>query len=423
MLNTSQSSSPPPSGGISFVEFVTLIAAMMALTALSIDIMLVALPDIAHALGGDGANDRQLIITAYMLGFAAGQPFAGPLSDRFGRKPVLAAGLVVFAVASLAAVLAPSFGVMLAARAIQGFGAAAPRIVAVAIVRDRFAGRDMARVMSFAMMVFIIVPVIAPAIGELILHAGSWPWVFAALFLAAAGALAWSALRLPETRHAEDRLPLSPAALGNALRMVVTTRQTVGYTVAMGFMFGSLLSYIGSAQQVFVDIYGLGTLFPVVFGAIAAVMAVASLTNARLVGRLGMRRVSHAAMLGFLAACLAMAAFGFPERPPLLALGGFLAATFYCFGLIAPNFNALTMEPLGHIAGMGSSFTGFYSTAAGALFGWGIGQAFDGTVRPMTIGFTVLAVLAVLTVLKTEGGVLFRTHAHVSGAARPAGGE
>ncbi|CAO3426964.1 multidrug effflux MFS transporter [Azospirillum doebereinerae] len=420
MANTA----PPQSRSrdIHFAEFVTLIAVMMALTALSIDIMLVALPDIAHALGSDGPNDRQLIITAYMLGFAAGQPFVGPLSDRFGRKPVLAVGLVVFALASLAAVFAPGFGAMLAARAVQGFGAAAPRIVAVAIVRDRFAGRGMARVMSFAMMVFIIVPVVAPAIGELILHVGSWPWIFAALFLAACAALTWAALRLPETRHAEDRMPLSAAALGSAFRTVVTTRQTVGYTLAMGFMFGSLLSYIGSAQQIFVDVYGLGDLFPFVFGAIAAAMAAASLTNAHLVGRLGMHRVSHAALLGFLAACAAMAVFGFPEHPPLWALAAFLAATFYCFGLIAPNFNAMAMEPLGHIAGMGSSFTGFYSTAAGALFGWGIGQAFDGTVRPMTIGFTVLAVLAFLTVLKTEGGVLFRSR-NAGPIAQPAAGE
>lgn len=420
MSNTAPLQSRPRA--LHFAEFVTLIAVMMALTALSIDIMLVALPDIAHALGGDGANDRQLIITAYMLGFAAGQPFAGPLSDRFGRKPVLAVGLVIFAVASLAAVLAPSFGVLLAARAVQGFGAAAPRIVAVAIVRDRFAGRDMARVMSFAMMVFIVVPVVAPAIGELILRVGAWPWVFVALFLAACGTLAWSGLRLPETRHAEDRMPLSAIALGNAFRAVVTTRQTVGYTVAMGFMFGSLLSYVGSAQQIFVDIYQLGDLFPIVFGAIAAAMAAASLTNAHLVGRLGMHKVSHAAMLGFLGACAVAAAFGFPTHPPLWALSAFLAVTFYCFGLIAPNFNAMAMEPLGHVAGMGSSFTGFYSTAAGALCGWAIGQAFDGTVRPMLIGFTALAVLAFLVVLKTEGGVLFRSR-HAARAAKAQAGE
>jgi len=399
---------PRTHSDVRFAEFVTLIALLMAMTALSIDIMLVALPDIAQAYGVAEPNDRQLIVTGYMLGFAVGQPFHGPLSDRFGRKPVLAVGLVIFAAGSLGAALAPSFTAMLAFRALQGFGAAAPRVVAIAIVRDRFVGREMARVMSFVMMVFIIVPVIAPAIGEGIVRLGSWPWIFAALFLVAAAALAWAALRLPETRPPEDRLPLSASALGHAFGKVVTTRWTLGYTVAMGFMFGGLLSYVGSAQQIFVDVYGLGDLFPVAFGAIAGVMALASLTNTRLVGRLGMRRVSHAALLGQIAACALMAVLGFPEHPPLWALGAFMAAVFYCFGLIAPNFNAMAMEPLGHVAGMGSSFIGFYTTAAGAFFGWLIGHAFDGTVRPLIIGFAALGVAALATVLVTEGGRLFQ---------------
>ncbi|HYG90002.1 MAG TPA: multidrug effflux MFS transporter [Azospirillum sp.] len=393
---------------IRFAEFVALMALLMAMTALSIDIMLVALPDIASTFGVTEPNDRQLIVTSYMIGFAVGQPFHGPLSDRFGRKPLLAAGLLIFALGSLGAALAPSFGTMLAARALQGFGAAAPRVVAVAVVRDRFVGREMARVMSFVMMVFIIVPVIAPAIGEGIVHLSAWPWIFGALFAAAIGALAWAALRLPETRPPEDRMPLSAAALGGAFKKVVTTRSTLGYTIAVGFLFGSLLSYIGSAQQIFVDVYGLGDLFPVAFGAIAAVMALASLTNARLVRRLGMRRVSHVALIGYVTACAVPAAMGFPEHPPLLALCAFLAATFYCFGLIAPNFNALAMEPLGHVAGMGSSFIGFYSTATAALFGWLVGQAFDGSVRPLIIGFACLGVAALLTVLVTEGGTLMK---------------
>ncbi|MBP2313014.1 multidrug effflux MFS transporter [Azospirillum soli] len=402
--------SPARAQAVPFAEFVALIALLMALTALSIDIMLVALPDIVRSYGVTGANDRQLVVTAYMLGFATGQPFHGPLSDRFGRKPVLAVGLVIFAIGSLCAAVAPSFATMLAARALQGFGAAAPRIVAIAIVRDRFVGREMARVMSFAMMIFIIVPVIAPALGEGILHLGAWPWIFGVLFLAAVTAFAWSMLRLTETRPAEDRMPLSGTALGHAFGKVVGNRVTLGYTVAMGFMFGGLLSYVGSAQQIFVDVYELGDLFPLAFGSIAAVMALASLTNARLVGRLGMRRVSHTALLAQVAACAVVAVLGFPEQPPLIALGAFMSVIFFCFGLIAPNFNAMAMEPLGHVAGMGSSFIGFYTTAAGAFVGWLIGQSFDGTVRPLTIGFACLGVLALLTVLATERGKLMQPH-------------
>ena len=408
--STSLPASTGRTGDIRFGEFVALMALLMALTALSIDIMLVALPDIVRSYGVTGANDRQLVVTAYMLGFAIGQPFHGPLSDRFGRKPVMAVGLVIFAIGSLCAAIAPSFATLLAARALQGFGAAAPRIVAIAIVRDRFVGREMARVMSFAMMIFIIVPIIAPALGEGILHLGAWPWIFGVLFLAAVTAFAWSMLRLPESRPAEDRMPLSGVALGHAFGKVVGNRVTLGYTVAMGFLFGGLLSYVGSAQQIFVDVYGLGDLFPLAFGSIAAVMALASLTNARLVGRLGMRRVSHTALVAQVAACVVVAVLGFPEQPPLIALGAFMAVIFFCFGLIAPNFNAMAMEPLGHVAGMGSSFIGFYTTAAGAFVGWLIGQSFDGTVRPLTIGFAALGVLALLTVLATERGKLMQPH-------------
>ena len=406
---TPPSGTPAATQDIRFPEFVALMALLIALTALSIDIMLVALPEIAQSYALTGANDRQLVITAYMLGLALGQPFHGPLSDRFGRKPILAIGLVIFAIGSLGAAIAPSFDTLLAARALQGLGAAAPRVVAIAVVRDRFVGREMARVMSFVMMIFIVVPVIAPSLGDGILRLGTWPWIFGALFLASVVAFVWSMLRLRETRRAEDRMSLTPAALGRAFRLVVTTRSTVGYTTAMGFLFGGLLSYVGSAQQIFQDVYGLGSLFPVAFGAIAGVMALASLTNARLVGRIGMHRVSHMALIGYVAAGTVMALLGFPEHPPLWLLGAFMAVIFYCFGLIAPNFNAMAMEPLGHVAGMGSSFVGCYSTAAGAIVGMIIGQAFDGTVRPLIIGFVALGYLALVTVLVTEGGKLMRS--------------
>lgn len=404
--------SPSPTSradAIGFAEFVALIALLMGLTALAIDIMLVALPDITRTYAIAEPNQRQLVVTSYLVGFAVGQPFYGPLSDRFGRKPMLTVGLLIFALGALGAALAPSFGWLLAARAVQGLGTAAPRVIAIAIVRDRFAGRGMAEVMSFVMMVFIIIPVIAPLVGEGIVMVGTWPWIFGFMFLVAALTLAWLVLRLPETRPKEDRVALSGHALASAFRQVATTRQAVGYTIALGFMFGSLMSYIGSAQQIFVDVYRLGSLFPFVFGGIAAVMALASLTNARLVGRIGMRRVSHVALIGYVAAAAVLASLGFPEHPPLWGLVLFLTVAFYCFGLVAPNFNALAMEPLGRVAGMASSFIGFYTTAAGAFFGWLTGQAFDGTVRPLTVGFAVFGILALAVVLKTEGGRLMQT--------------
>jgi DHA1 family bicyclomycin/chloramphenicol resistance-like MFS transporter len=396
----------PAAGRIRFAEFVALMALMMALTALSIDIMLPALPNIAEAFAVMEPNDRQLVVTAYLLGFAVGQPFYGPLSDRFGRKPILFFGLALSAIGSLGAVAAPGFDFLLWSRVLQGFGAAAPRIMVTAIVRDRFGGRDMARVMSLVMMVFIMVPMLAPAMGGVILQFGPWNWIFAWLALVSLLILFWAALRLPETRAPTDRLPLSAGALGRAAATTLTTRRTLGYTVALGFLFGNLMAYIGSAQQIFVEVYGLGALFPLAFGAVASLQAVAAFTNARLVGRLGMRRVSHAALFAYVVICGLAALAGYPEKPPILAFCAFLAATFFCFGLAVPNFNALAMEPLGHIAGMASSFVGSYTTFAGAFFGWLVGQAFDGTVRPLMIGFTVLAVLALLVVLATERGRL-----------------
>jgi DHA1 family bicyclomycin/chloramphenicol resistance-like MFS transporter len=407
-----QSSSPKTlsQAELPFAEFAGLMALMMSLTAFAVDIMLPALPQIGDALGLAGANDRQFVITFYLVGFALGQLFFGPLSDRFGRKAPLYVGLVIFAIGSALAAFAASSEVLFAARAMQGIGAAAPRVIAIAIVRDRFAGRKMAQVMSFIIMVFIVVPILAPTVGQGIMTAGSWRWLFLVLFIASLITLVWAWARLAETRAAGDSLPLSVARIAGALRVIATTRQTVGYAVAFGFFFGVLMSYVGSAEQIFVDVYGLGASFPIAFGAVASAMVLASFINARLVGRLGMRRVSHLALLAFLGACVVMALAGYPEKPPLLVFCLFMAAAFFCFGLIGPNFNAMAMEQVGHVAGTASSFIGFYTTAAGATFGWLIGQSFDGTVRPLTIGFTLLAAASLISVLITERGRLATPH-------------
>jgi DHA1 family bicyclomycin/chloramphenicol resistance-like MFS transporter len=405
-----QSSSQKPASrpDLSFVEFVGLIALMMAMTAFAVDIMLPGLAQIGDELGLAEANDRQLIITFYLAGFALGQLFFGPLSDRFGRKKPLYAGLLIFAIGAVMAAFATSAAMMLAARILQGIGAAAPRVIAIAIVRDRFSGRQMSRVMSFVIMTFIIIPILAPSAGQAIMAVASWRWLFLVLLAASLVTIVWSWLRLSETRAAGDSLPLSVSRIVGAVRVVVTTRQTAGYAIGFGFLFGVLMSYVGSAEQIFVDVYGLGKNFPIVFGAVASAMILASFINSRLVVRVGMRRVSHFALLAFLAVCGVMALFGYPEKPPLIVFCLFMAAAFFCFGLIGPNFNAMAMEPVGNIAGTASSFIGFYTTAAGATFGWLIGQSFDGSVRPLSIGFTLLALAALVTVLITERGKLAR---------------
>ncbi len=274
-----------------FAEFVAIIAALMALTALSIDVMLPALPQMRDDFGLSDPNLQQLVITSYVAGFAFGQLFHGPLSDWLGRKPVLLVGLAVYAVASFACFSAGSFGVLLAARFVQGLANAAPRVVAIAVVRDVYGGRRMAEVMSFVMMVFIVVPVLAPTVGSLFLIFGTWHLIFAALLVISLAFLVWTAVRLPETRPAASREPMSLGWLVSAFALAATTRQTLGYTLATGVLFGSMMGYINSAEQVFVEVYGLGAWFPVVFGGVAAALALASFVNTRLVGRIGMRRI------------------------------------------------------------------------------------------------------------------------------------
>ena len=387
---------------LSFLEFVSLIALLMALTALSINVMLPALPQIGAALGVGGENDRQLVISVYFIGFAAGQFLFGPVSDHWGRKKPLLLGLALYLAGTVLALSSSSFAGLLAARMFQGFGAAAPRVIALAIVRDRFGGREMARVMSFVMMVFIVVPILAPEAGEIILEFSGWRFIFYLLLFVAAGSFVWAFIRLPETRRGEDRLPFTATSIWRATKLIVTTRQTFGYMIGMGFVFGLLLSYIISAQQVFVDVYGLGSRFPIVFGAIAFFLVAASGLNALFVRRIGMRGVSHRAILAGLAACAIMALAGFPEKPPLIPFCAFVAAVFFCFGLIMPNFSALSMEPMSHIAGTASSLAGFYSTVAGAIFATLIGRSFNGTVAPLCIGITLLFIATLVTALITE---------------------
>lgn len=385
---------------LAFPEFVALMALMMALTALSIDIMLPSLPQIGAAFAVPHPNDAQQIVTGYMLGLALGQLVWGPVSDRFGRKHPLLLGLLVFAVGSIASIAATSFGVLLWARVLQGFGGASARVISVAIVRDLYAGRQMSRVMSIVMMVFITVPVIAPTIGQALAHVGSWRWAFYVLLAVAVISIVWAGLRLPETARSGSVAGQGYTSMALA---VITTPATLGYSVASGFMFGTLVSYIVSAQQVFVDVFALGSAFPIVFGALACSMALASFTNAQLVQRLGMRRLSHLALVGFIAASLLLAGLSLLGQPPFWLFGLLLAAAFFGFGLIVPNFNAIAMQPMGRMAGMASSLIGFFTTAAGAAIGWVVGRLFDGTVRPLSLGFALAGVLALLCVLAVEG--------------------
>jgi DHA1 family bicyclomycin/chloramphenicol resistance-like MFS transporter len=381
-------------------EFIALTAAMMALTALAIDIMLPALPAIGEALGVTNPNDRQIVIIIYMLGFAAGQLGYGRLSDRYGRKPVLMIGLAIFIAGSVVASLTSDFAWMLIARTVQGLGAAAPRVIAIAVVRDRYAGREMARVMSFAMAVFIIIPVLAPSLGQGLLQIGTWRLVFDMLFLAGLAVALWAWLRLPETMPPGRAAPLK---LGAAVRYALETPQTIGYALGGGLVFGCVLGYVSSAQQVFVDIFHLGARFPLAFAATALMIAVASLTNAMLVERFGMRRLSHVALAAFAALSAVLVGAALLDAVGFWLFIALMMPLFFLFGLIAPNFNALAMELQGDNAGMASSVVGFASTGIGALAGGIVGHLFDGTVLPLVLGFLCLSLMAFAIVVWVEG--------------------
>jgi MFS transporter, DHA1 family, multidrug resistance protein len=388
-------------------EFITLVAAIMALNALAIDIMLPALPYMGEALGVANENERQFVIGAYMLGFGIAQLAFGPLSDRYGRRAPLLVGIAIYVVAALAAAFAPTFGILLALRFTQGIGAASTRVIATSVVRDMYSGSAMAEIMSLTFMVFMAIPVVAPSIGQLLLLSGPWQTIFFFMaFLALVFGL-WTYLRLPETLTEANRRPLSVASVAEGFRIVFTNRVAFAYAMAGTFVFGALFGFISTSQQIYVDIYGLGVYFPIAFASVALLMAVSSFTNARIVTRYGMKRISHFAMLvytGVAGIWLLLAWLGFM---PLWLFLPLLATIMFMFGWAASNMNSLSMEPLGAVAGTASSVFGFIQTVGGVVLGTFIGQHFDGTVVPTAAGYFTMGLLALGCILIAENGKLF----------------
>ena len=399
---------PATRKGPGFPEFVALIAMMMALNALAIDAMLPALPAIGDALGVVRENSRQWIITAYLLGFGVAQLIYGPLADRYGRKPVLMAGLSLYVLFSVLAAFATSFELLIAARVGTGLGAAALRVLAVSIVRDRYSGRTMARVMSLSFLVFLGVPIVAPTLGQLVLTVAPWPWIFGVLALAGGAFMIWAAIRLPETLHPENRMPIRVGRIAAAFREAVTHRQAIGYTLAMTCITGALFGFINSSQQIFFDVFEAPGLFTTVFALVAGGIAVASLLNARLVEKLGSRLISHTALIGFIVMAAIHSAVALSGHETVWTFAVLQGLTMFCFGLIVGNFGSMAMEPMGHIAGTASSAQGFISTTVGSSLGFLIGQQFDGSVAPMALGMAGMGLGALLFVLIAERGRLFR---------------
>lgn len=387
-------------------EFIALMAMLSALDALSIDAMLPALQDIGREFAVTRANDTQLVVSMVFLGFAVGQVFAGPLSDSFGRKKIAYIGLSIYLVGSLCAMLALSFPMLLGARILQGVGASIPYVLCTAIVRDQYEGRAMARIMSFVLMIFILIPMIAPAMGQAVLFISDWRAIFACYLGLGALALAWFAVRQPETLSLADRHPFSLRRILLVAIEICTTRVTLGYILAQGLIIGAFIGYLASAQQIFQGQYGLGALFPACFAALAASLGLASFLNGKLVLRLGMRRLSRSALAVLIMISTGFAAFAFTQggHPPLWALMIYLAITFACVGILFTNLYAAAMEPLGHVAGIGASVVGSLSTLISLPLATFVGQSYDGSILPLILGFAILGVLAAAAVLWGESG-------------------
>ena len=363
-------------------EFIPLIALLMSLVALSTNAMLPALPTIGRDLGAPRPNDVQFVITSVFLGVGIGQMLFGPLSDRIGRKAAIHAGLALFMAGCVVSVFASTFQTMIAGRVLQGIGVAGPRVVTIALVRDQYEGARMGRLMSMVLAVFILVPSVAPAFGQLIVWLAGWRAIFITFLVIAAVAFAWLALRQPETLPPERRRAISPSAIGRAVIEIVRIRAALGYTLATGFVFAPFVAYLSSAQQIFQDAYHTGALFPAYFAMLALATGGALLVNGRLVMRYGMHRLSAVAagVVTLVSAVAWAGALAFEGLPPLWLLMAYLMSVFVCVGFIFGNLSALAMEPLGHLAGAGAAVVSSLSTLIALPLGTLVGQSFDGTM-------------------------------------------
>jgi DHA1 family bicyclomycin/chloramphenicol resistance-like MFS transporter len=384
-----------------------MLAALMALNSLAIDAMIPALPEIGEQLHVASANDGQLVVIAYFLGFGATQLVWGPLADRFGRRPILGAGVTLYVIFALFCALAGSFPLLIAARALQGASAAVTRVLVVAMVRDLFEGEEMARVMSLTFMVFMVMPVLAPSIGQAILLVAPWRVIFVVLAAYALAMLGWTMVRLPETLHPGYRRSLAWRGILTAGWATIKEPQSRGYTLAITLVSGCLVAYIASIQQIVAQAFGRPSAIGLVFAAIAAPMALASWANSRIVGTMGIRRIGHGgvAAVAFFAVTHALVASTIDE--PLGVFIAFQAMVMVAFAFSSANLSTLAMEHMASIAGTASSVQGVVATIGGAILGFAIGQAFDGSAQPFLWGLAACATAAFVTVLLTEPKRLF----------------
>ncbi|HEU4820658.1 MAG TPA: multidrug effflux MFS transporter [Qipengyuania sp.] len=389
-------------------EFVALMAAIMSLGALAIDAMLPALDAIAADFGVTDPNRRQLVVGIYLIGSAVGCLFPGSLSDRFGRRPVLFFALGCYVLTSLACALAWSYDALLAMRALTGLLAAGLGVLPGAIIRDRYEGDAMARLMSTIFIVFMVVPVLAPSVGAAVLEVAPWRWVFVTIALLGGAVLLWAWARLPETLAQENRQPLDLRSVAHNLPLTFTTRSAVGYVIGAGLTFGAMFGYINSAQQLVGEHFGAGDAFPVIFGLTAAPLAVSSYANSRIVERFGARRVSHTALVIFIAVSAAQVGAAVLDGDNLWLFAPLMSANLLLLGFMGANFGSIAMQPFATTAGAASSAQSFVRMLLGAGVGIAIGQAYDDSARPLAVALFVCSFASLCLVLFSERGRLFR---------------
>lgn len=377
-------------------RFIVLVALLTGLLAFGTDAMLPALPEIGVALGLGDDNRVQLIVSSFMLGTGLGQLFFGPYSDYLGRKPAILIGLGIFVVGCVVSLAAQSFEMMLAGRILQGLGVAGPRTASLAMVRDLYKGREMARIMSFVMAVFIIVPALAPLMGQMVMLTWGWRSIFISFILIAILAFFWMSFGQPET-HTKRR-QFSWADLWQATILVFTSRQTMGFSIVAGLNFAAFVVYLSSAEQIFREVFHVGKLFPMYFAILALSIGVASIVNAKLVGKLGMQLlITHAlrALVAFsLIYTITLAIF--PEAESLWVFVGWGVLTFFCVGLVFGNVNALAMDPMGENAGIAAAIIGAVSTVLAVVIGVPLGLLYNGSSLPLVGGFAVLGIACLI---------------------------
>lgn len=383
-----------PQSRISTGEFTLLVALMMSIVAISIDALLPALDAIRAEIVLSNPNQAQLVVSALFFGMAIGQLICGPLSDATGRKKVLNGGIALFLAGTAVCYFSKDINTLLLGRFIQGLGVSGPYVSAISIVRDKYSGNDMARIMSLVMMIFVMVPALAPSLGQAVLWLGSWRDIFLLYVFYALLIVLWIYCRLEETLPKAHRIPMSKKGFAEGFKEVISNVPTVSYMICMGLFFGSFIGYLNSSQQIFQDLFKTGELFTLYFGLLAIVFGASSLVNSRLVQKWGMQRLSGSAVWGIIASSALFLLLHLGVEIQLWMFLLYAAVLFFCFGLVFGNINAMAMEPMGHVAGIAAAIIGATSSIMSMFIGTVIGQMYNGTLIPVTAGFFIFACIS-----------------------------